>query len=398
MTYQESLDWLYRTQLFGIKLGLENVERLCGECGIAVDSPGILHVAGTNGKGSVCAFAERLLRESGRRVGLFTSPHLVDFRERIRIGQEMISEEAVAEGLGFFREQVAEWEPHPTFFELTFALAMKYFQEEAVEAVVLETGMGGRLDATNLVQPRVVALTPVGLDHQKWLGESLREIAQEKAGILKVGVPAVSAGQVAEVAEVLWEQDPAIEFVKEPIPGEWDCGLPGQHQRANAALAWAALKRGGWEVGPETARRAIAATRWPGRFEEVRPRLVLDGAHNESAMEALVATWRARFGAEKASVVFGALADKQPERLLKRLGPIAREFVFVPVNSPRALPVRDLGKAAAGKVPWQTEVSLEAALSTALASNRATLVTGSLFLVGEASGLLRSEAFRPSAQ
>ncbi|PYL46659.1 MAG: bifunctional folylpolyglutamate synthase/dihydrofolate synthase, partial [Verrucomicrobia bacterium] len=213
--YKEALAWLYGLQRFGIKLGLENIRRLIdelsrrGDLQIALDSwkanaPWkVIHVAGTNGKGSVCAMIDSICRAHGYRTGLFISPHLVTFRERIRVNAEMISEEAVADGLTMIRGLCADWDPHPTFFEVTTALALKHFRDAKIGIAILETGLGGRLDATNAVQSDVSVITPIGLDHEKWLGHTLAEIAGEKAGIIKPRVPVVSAPQQPQAEEVI---------------------------------------------------------------------------------------------------------------------------------------------------------------------------------------------------
>ena len=198
MNYREALAWLYSLQRFGIKLGLENIRRLIDALHVDLGSARVIHVAGTNGKGSVCAMIDSICRAQGYRTGLFTSPHLVTFRERIRVNGEMISESASASGLTAIRNLVATWEPHPTFFEITTALALKYFSEAKIDIVILETGLGGRLDATNAVQSNVAVITPIALDHQEWLGDSLEKIASEKAGIIKPKVPVVSAAQRPE--------------------------------------------------------------------------------------------------------------------------------------------------------------------------------------------------------
>ena len=207
INYREALAWLYSLQRFGIKLGLENIERLIEELskrGILQAAPWkVIHVAGTNGKGSVCAMIDSICRAQGYRTGLFTSPHLVTFRERIRVNGDMISEEAVADGLTTIRDLVANWDPHPTFFEVVTALALKHFSDTRVEIVILETGLGGRLDATNAIQSDVSVITPIDFDHEKWLGKTIPEIAAEKAGIIKPGVPVVSAPQRVDAEKVI---------------------------------------------------------------------------------------------------------------------------------------------------------------------------------------------------
>ncbi|HSP45357.1 MAG TPA: Mur ligase family protein, partial [Chthoniobacterales bacterium] len=172
MNYGEALAWLYGTQRFGIKLGLENVQRLLCELNLPGKDQRIIHVAGTNGKGSVCAMIDSICRAGNYRTGLFTSPHLVTFRERIRVDGEMIAPDEAARGLGSLREIICDWDPHPTFFEITTALALDDFKKKECEVIVLETGLGGRLDATNATTPVVSVLTPIGYDHERWLGNT----------------------------------------------------------------------------------------------------------------------------------------------------------------------------------------------------------------------------------
>ncbi|MBL9133371.1 MAG: hypothetical protein JNG86_19325, partial [Verrucomicrobiaceae bacterium] len=198
-----ALDWLYGTQLFGIKLGLESVRRLLDELGLPRPGQKFIHVAGTNGKGSTCAFLHSILKEAGINAGLFTSPHLVQFGERIRDTRRCISEDEIEAGLTRIRNHVRGWEPHPTFFEITFVLALDWFARHDIEWIVLETGMGGRLDATNAVTPVVSVITPIGWDHMQFLGDTLEKIAAEKAGIIKPRVPIVTQTQSSEALEVI---------------------------------------------------------------------------------------------------------------------------------------------------------------------------------------------------
>ena len=196
MEYQESLDWLYSTQTFGIKLGLDRPKRLLRQF-FANPTPTtkVIHVTGTNGKGSTCAIIDALARAAGLRCGLFTSPHLVDFRERIRINEEMIPETKVLSSLIELRQLLADWEHHPTFFEITLAVAMRHFKESECDLIILETGMGGRLDATTAIPANVCAITPIALDHSEWLGDTIEKIAAEKAGIICEGKPILRAKQ-----------------------------------------------------------------------------------------------------------------------------------------------------------------------------------------------------------
>lgn len=404
LNYQDSIDWLYSTQAFGIKLGLENMRRLLAATGIDPDRPGprILHVAGTNGKGSVCAVTDRILRDADVKTGLFTSPHLVTYRERIRVNGAMIPEAVVADGLTRLRELVRDWENHPTFFELSLALAMRHFLDEGCEVVILETGMGGRLDATNALQSDVTVITPIGLDHQQWLGETIREIAGEKAGILKPGVPVIIGELHPDARDVVGRRAmelgiPCIEA--HPLPEDWETGLKGPHQRDNAALAVeAACRLEEKRLTLEGIRQSVAVAHWPGRFQQLRPGLIVDGAHNPAAAAVLRETWIGEFGSEKARLVFGAVATKDVAGIFREILPIIDSVTFVPVKSERRLSVEEMEaallEAGGGDLPVWNEESLAAAIG----EGTPVLVAGSLFLVGQALAEFLGEAFESSLQ
>jgi dihydrofolate synthase/folylpolyglutamate synthase len=390
MTYPEAVAWLYGTQLHGIKLGLESIEQLT-EAVVAPPFPRFIHVAGTNGKGSVCAMADAVYRAAGFRTGLYTSPHLVTFRERIRLNGEMIPEEDVAEGLSEIRALMNDWEHAPTFFEIVTALALAWFQRRGAEIAILETGMGGRLDATNVVTPAVSVLTPIGLDHQAWLGSTVAEIAAEKAGILKPGVPAVSAPQTPEAAAVLRETaarvGTSLRFVEQPLDADWRISLAGRHQRWNAALVVEALAVSGVSVPVKALRTGLATVQWPGRFQRIGERVVLDGAHNPHAAIRLAETWREEFGDGKATLIFGAMRDKDVAGVLAALSPIAARVLVVAVQNARACTPEDLCEISRGvnaALPCAASDSLSAALVSAEAHPERILIAGSLFLIGEA--------------
>jgi dihydrofolate synthase/folylpolyglutamate synthase len=387
--YEESLAWLYATQQFGIKLGLENIRGLLQALGDPQEHLSFLHVAGTNGKGSVCAILDAILRASGRRTGLYTSPHLVDFRERIRVDGEKIPRQSVANGLTILREISAGWNHSPTFFEIATALALHHFAEERCDLVVLETGMGGALDATNAVVPLVSVITPIALDHTRWLGSTLAEIAREKAGIIKSGVPVVSARQTPEAAAVLAQRaasaGSSLEFIEAPFE-KAEIGLRGIHQKENAAVAVAALRAARVEVCDDAVGQGLRDVRWPGRFQVVDERIVLDACHNPHAAAQLLVNWRDAYGMEKATVIFGALADKDYSAMLRILEPISREVLLVPISSERSAAPEAL--AAACTIQHRIFQSVKEALE---ASRGRVLVTGSLFLVGEALQVLGVE-------
>jgi dihydrofolate synthase/folylpolyglutamate synthase len=382
-SYEEALDWLYARQLFGIKLGLENMRRLAAALGHPEKSLRFLHVAGTNGKGSVCAVAEAILRAHGVRTGLFTSPHLVDFTERLRVDGQEIPRDAVVSGLTRLRLLIEGWEPGPTFFELVCALALEWFHAQEVEVVVWETGMGGRLDATNIVQPGVCVITPIGLDHQRWLGDTLPDIAREKAGIIKPGVPVVCLPQEKAACDVL---QTAAATAPSPFfliqkPWRGPLGLAGNHQRWNAAGALAACKIILPDLREQEVEQALAGVVWPARFQWLAKNIILDGAHNPAAAKVLATTWQEEFSSGKAHLIFGALADKAVAEVLAELLPLAEEVFFVPVRSPRSLTPEALQGMAGRGVCCQ---SVPEALALAQKNSGAPmLIAGSLFLAGE---------------
>lgn len=395
MTYPEALAWLYATQLTGIKLGLDNMRRLIDAQG--GQPPGrFVHVAGTNGKGSVCAMVDAICRAGGWRTGLFTSPHLLTFRERIRVDGEAITEAGVAEGLTRLQALTADWNPAPTFFELTAALALDWFRQCETQVVAWETGLGGRLDATNAICPAVSVITAIDLDHQAYLGETLEEIAGEKAGIIKPGVPAVSAVQAPAAAAVLARAAQERSVSLRLVAGEAAVNLAGSHQRRNAALALAALEAAGIAVDDEARARGLAGVEWPGRFERVEG-VILDGAHNPAAARRLAQTWGEEFpGGDRPAVILGILGDKDAAGICRALAAIAGSFIVTPVRSPRAGPTEEIATLArATGAPVTSAADFASALAQARASGRPILVTGSLFLVGEAWGLLRHRAAAP---
>ena len=405
MKDSEALAWLYGTQLIGIKLGLEGTHRLLDVLEVDPSSWTVWHVAGTNGKGSVCACLESVLRVSGRRTGLFTSPHLISFRERIRLGFVPVEQEVVTAGIVRLRELVHGWDPHPTFFELTTALALRVFQDAGIDDLILETGMGGRLDATNAIPSDISIITSIGFDHQKWLGNTLGEIASEKAGIFKPGVPAVIPGNLPlEAAEVIRSRaneigSPLTE-VRESLGDDWPGGLRGPHQRWNAALAVAALRilRPGLEES--VLRQGIAEALWPARFQvfvQEDRTVVVDGAHNPEAARTLVATWREEFGDRRPVLIFGTVGDKDAVAMFACLRALAERVIFTSVPTERG---RDAGELAAelGLAPGDCVIG-DVGSALAAASSGWVLVAGSLYLAGKVLEELQpGVSFEPSLQ
>ena len=393
MDYPQAITWLYDCQQRGIKLGLENTRKLLGALGVDA-SPAqrirYIHVAGTNGKGSVCAMLDAICRKQGFRTGLFTSPHLITFRERIQIDGEMIDENGAATGLSKIHGIVSDWETHPTFFEITTALALEYFQCKHVDVAVLETGMGGRLDATNAIWPAVSVITPIDLDHQAWLGSTLAAIAAEKAGIIKPGVPVVSSPQREEVAAVLRSVAPDICFVTKPLKA-FPIALAGSHQEWNAALAVEALRAAQFAVDERGIRLGLQTVSWPGRFQVVAERFVLDGAHNEAAARQLAQIWKEKYDREKATVILGILSDKDLRAICRELMPVGASFIATRVRSPRSFSAEEVAadiKKVDPTMTYEIAGPLAAAISAARSRPGRILITGSLFLVGEALSIL----------
>ena len=406
MGYQASLDYLYSLQRFGIKLGLENTARLLERLGNPQHHLRIVHVAGTNGKGSTAAALTSILRQGGLRVGLYTSPHLHSFTERIQVDGLPISEPTVADLIEEIRP-VAE-ELGTTFFEFATALALLCFQRNGVEWVVLEVGMGGRLDATNVVTPELSLLTPISLDHAAHLGDSLAAVAGEKAGIIKSQIPVVSARQSSAAKAVI--RDTAL-ALSAPLycAGEdfsWQFtdagfsyrgldlvldgltpGLAGSHQQDNLSLALAAaelLKRQGLSLSTDAMRRGVSEVRWPGRLEWMDDRILLDGAHNPAGATVLAA-YLAENNLRRMHWIAGLKADKDYQQILNPLLPYT-EYLYAckpPVDE--AVPPSVLADyARAGGVSAQMFETPEQALDAALDASgvdSVILVAGSLFLV-----------------
>jgi dihydrofolate synthase/folylpolyglutamate synthase len=402
ITFQQALEDLYGQERRRDALGLEGTRALLGALGNPERRFHAVHVAGTNGKGSVCAIVERALREAGVRTGLFTSPHLVDYRERIRVDGRWVEASWLEERLDHIRrlpEGIGR-----TFFEVTTALAFDWFARASVEWAVVEVGLGGRLDCTNVLEDALAVITPIDLDHTEVLGADLASIAREKAGIIRAGATAVSAPQLPEaervLREVAAERGASLSFVaadgaRAAAVDELPATLRGVHQRGNARLALAALvalRARGVEIPALAARSALARARWPGRLERSprEPRLWWDGAHNVAAIEVLAQSWLEDLAlAPPASVVLALSRDKDAGAICSILSRRFRttHVVATASRSSRALEperveraAKDVGLAASARPDVLTAV--EHALS--LAGKGSVLLTGSLFAVGEA--------------
>jgi len=413
------------TQAAAAKFDLENITVLAERLGEPQRTYPSAHIAGTNGKGSTAAFLESILRRAGFRTGLNTSPHLEKINERIRINGEEISNEAFAETLTRIQLLIEELlaagrlRAHPTYFECVTAMAFEYFAREHVDFAVFEVGLGGRLDATNILSPVVAIITRIDFDHENFLGHSLKEIASEKAGILKQGVPVVLAEQHPEAREVILARAttlgcPVIEPSKifrvdresihngsvrarviEVASGKgFDIapGLPGRFQFQNSLSAVAAarlLKDRGFQISDEAITQGIANTVWPGRLERLQsaPDVYLDGAHNPGAARELAHFLEQNFSARKIWMIYAALRDKAVDEVAGLLFPHAAEVIFTAPNTSRAISAAQLAEisghhASHFSVIPDADRAFEHALANATPED-AIFITGSLYLVGQ---------------
>jgi len=426
MDYEVFLREFYRLERFGIKLGLDVITDLLRRLGDPHDRFPAVHVTGTNGKGSVCAYLASILRAAGFRVGLYTSPHLVRFNERIRVNGEMIGDQDVMRLYGEIQphmEAMAARNPvhHATFFEVTTAMAFQYFAEQEVDIAVIEVGMGGRYDATNVIDPEVSVITRVGLEHTEHLGRTVRRIAREKAGIIKNGKPAVTVEQEA-LPEIearcritgsplaVVGRDVRFERVRFDLGGqtirvenggsrEIEVSLLGRFQGENAAVAYAAvlsLRSRGWKVDDFAMLSGFRAARWPGRLEIVRrdPTVIVDGAHNPDAAAALMESL-AELVPGKVTLVMGVLVDKDIDLMAAQLVPRVSKMIAVRPKTERALPPEKVSAAftaaalrmgipapPATIIPDAKE-AVAAALRDAARAD-VVLVAGSIYVAGEA--------------
>jgi len=403
MTYPDSVQYLYAlgNEIKSAKLGLERIKAVLEALGNPERSYRVVHVAGTNGKGSTCAMIDAGLRAAGFRTGLFTSPHLIEPTERIQIDGIPVSTVDFERAFNIVHEtaEKLDLDCHPTYFETVTAMAFWLFREKKMEMAVIEVGLGGRLDSTNVVQPVLTVITPIDFDHEAYLGHTIEAIASEKAGILKPGMPAVFARQRSEAARVLEVRAaqlrvPVTRFEEFEIRdlhvdargsrfSGIVCPLAGEHQVENAVTAALALRLLG--VSPD----GIKEARWPGRIEHVSPNpdIILDGAHNPAGARALARYLERFYGTRRIWLVYGAMRDKAIEEVAGILFPIATELVLTAPDTPRALRPEDLAEfAGRGHIEPTVEAAINYARTHA-ADEDVIVITGSLFVVGEARKL-----------
>jgi len=421
---QARLEKLWQRNRFGIVMGLEWMERLADLMGHPERAYAVIHVTGTNGKGSVCALLESMLRAAGYRVGLYTSPHLVRFNERIKVNGEPVGDDALEElvaAIDPLADQATdETKRDGTFFEYTTALAFEHFRRMQVQVAVIEVGLGGRLDATNIVMPRVAVITSVGLEHLQYLGPDLPSVAREKAGIIKRGCPVVTGVLDAEAMAVVQqvatrqgapllraEEAVSVRLIKESLQGSkvsietatgitGRCLLPllGRHQIRNLAVAIAIMdvlvETRAVDAEPDVWFKGVEAVSWPGRLQLLRdrPPVILDGAHNPHAAEVLADFIRRLLKPRPVGMVFGMCADKDVAGFLGRVAPLLDRLWVVPVPDERNMPLERVLTAARmagldGKtVTAELAPAYDEAVAWAESAGGAVCVAGSLFLAG----------------
>ncbi len=434
MSFQETIEYLFGLQKYGIKFGLTNSELLMQRMGEPHRRFRSVHIAGTNGKGSTAAFLDSMLRTAGYRVGLYTSPHLVSFTERIRIDGAPISEQQVVELAERVRRcyagaagSGAPESMSPTFFEVTTAMAFTCFAESGVDIAVVETGMGGRLDSTNVITPLVSVITNIDLEHTEFLGTTLGAVATEKAGIIKPRVPVVTGAVHPEAvavieAEAARRAAPLYRMPKnfgpeQVSPGaqaSFDyrgiatrlaglrTGMLGRHQASNASLALAAvetLSAGGVSVPEQAIRSGLSAATWPGRLEQVarRPDIYLDGAHNPASAAVLAETLtELKRGHGRLTLVLGILRDKDHRGIIERLVPLADRVVATRPQYARAMDVPALAdeihRLHGNVTATDTVGEAIALLRREAAADDLIVITGSLYTVGDARAVFLGSA------
>ena len=413
MTDLEAVELIHQRAWVGQKPGLERIRRLLGRLGDPQKELKFVHIAGSNGKGSTAAMLASVLTAAGLKTGLYTSPHLWQFNERFQVDGAPISEEDLVD----ITAQVLAAAEDETEFELMTALGMVYFLRSGCDIVVLETGLGGRLDSTNVIPaPEAAVITHIGLEHTELLGDTVEKIAAEKAGIIKPGCSAVLYGQSQE-AETAVERACGVVNVPlsrtapaEPVSsgqegqcftyrgrGPYSISLLGEYQVHNAAVVLEtvdALRRRGWEIPEKAVQSGLSQARWPGRLELARrsPDVILDGGHNPQCMEALARALGELYPGKKLIFLTGVLADKDWSTMMGELPPLAKEFYTITPDSPRAMPAAELaayleGQGAKATPCGSVREGLELAL-VFLPPEDVVCVTGSLYMIGEVRHLL----------
>lgn len=415
MNYAEALEYIHSVNWVFCKPGLDRVRTLCAALGNPQDKLKFIHVAGTNGKGSLCAMTASVLRAAGLRVGLYTSPYIVRFNERMQIDGESISDDELCELVEFIRPHADAMEDKPTEFELITALAFLYFARHNCDIVVLECGLGGRLDATNIIKtPLLSVITGIALDHTAILGDTIEKIAAEKAGIIKEGVPVLWCGshegaeavireRAAEVGAPLLTVDRSALTVKSmtldgttfDFGSHLDMHIPllGSYQPHNAANALTVidtLGARGYAISEDAIRKGLNEVRWPARFEIIHrsPLVIADGGHNPDGIDAAVDSIKRYFGNDKVAIVTGVMADKDYRYMASRMAEVACRIFCLTPDNPRSLPAADYARVfeqlGVSALPCTSvNEAVKSGIAYAKENNIPLVSLGSLYMYGE---------------
>jgi dihydrofolate synthase / folylpolyglutamate synthase len=415
-TYSDALAYLYGLEKFGMVFGLANIEWILDVIGNPHRAFKIVHVGGTNGKGSVVYMLSAILRQAGYRVGRYTSPHLVSFTERIAVDDAEISEEEVVELTSLIRHEIERKDPNRffTFFDFTTTLAFEYFLRCKVDIAVIEVGLGGRLDSTNVVQPSVSVITNVAFDHMDYLGDTITDIAKEKAGIIKKGVPVVTGAEYIArrvIEETAGTRESPVYVLGKDFSYEKSddqrlsyrglsrhlhdlyVNLQGDHQLVNGAIALCAiecLSAAGLSVGDEAIYGAMSGLHWQGRLETVRekPIILLDAAHNTQGTQALGAFISTHYKDRKKTLVFGVMRDKEYGKMLKELLPLFDTVIFTKPETERALSPYLMQTRVKGSIVTEDVRSALVKAKSVTREKDLILITGSFYTIGEAKVII----------
>ena len=414
MTYEEALAYLENYTWSKTRLGLGRTRELTAKLGDPQKKLRFVHVAGSNGKGSTCAMTASILQAAGFKTGLYTSPYIQTFCERIQVNGENIPEHRLAEVTEKLRDAAETMEDHPSWFEMVTAVAFQYYLEENCDIVVLEVGMGGEFDSTNVIEaPEVAVLINIGLEHTEYHGDTIEAISRTKRGIIKPGCRVVSYDNVPEVKEIISEvakengaplvfADPSgIRLVSRDLDGqvfEWEgktyrLPLHGEHQLRNASVVMEIvreLREQGWDISDEAVRRGLAEVKWPARFQILSrdPLFILDGGHNPQCAEAMTESLDALLPGQKVDFLLGILADKDYTQMIDILGPYAASFHCIAPENERALGVEALADTIRAR-GFETYAyndlgeAIRAVCDSAAANSRPAVCFGSLYLAGE---------------
>ena len=392
MNYKEAIGYLYNRRIFFIELGLEKITKLAEKLGNPQNDFRSVHVAGTNGKGSVCAFLDSILRKQRYRVGIYTSPHLVDFRERIRVNGKRISEKDVVRLV----EKIKPLADDATYFEVVTALAFAYFKEQKVDIAIIEVGLGGRLDATNIITPLVSVITSISKEHEKHLGNTIEKIAYEKAGIIKPGVDVVvneTNRGLNKIQEICNERNSRL-FLTSNL--KMDSGLKGEYQYENLGIVIKTIEllgKKGYKADKENLTKGIKEVRWPGRFDFVENNVLFDCAHNVDGAKNFVENAK-KLTPNKTYLIIGIMKDKNIKKMCKYFEAVGDEIILTKAKIPRAAEPEEIQKFIKKKAKIIPDIkeALEYCKSK-IEKNDLIILTGSIYVVGEGFEAIGKDPF-----